>query len=354
MDLRFQFLVCMLAGWLNRQQQAVIDYQREEISVLLEQNGGKPGAFTDSQRRRLAEKASALGRQELDELAQLARPETLRKWLRTLVREKWTFQSETRKGRPPLEAETEELIIKLLKENPSWGSDRVVGALKNLGIKVSDTTIDNVRKRHGIPPAPEREKKVNWSKFLSAHWDGLLAADFFTTEVLCRSGLVTYYTLFVIELKTRLVHICGSTPNPDGDWMLQIARNLTDFEAGFAVGKSHLIIDRDTKYTKKFKKLLDDSGIEIVLCPPRAPRCNAFAERFVKSIKFECLNELILLGRRHLEVSIEKYTSFYNQFRNHQGVDNELLTPREFVKDGPIECQSELGGMLNFYYRKAA
>ena len=203
-------------------------------------------------------------------------------------------------GGPPLEPETEELIVKLLKENPSWGSDRVVGALKNLGIKVSDTTIDNVRNRHGIPPAPEREKKVNWSKFLSAHWDGLLAADFFTTEVLCRSGLVTYYTLFVIDLKSRLVHVCGSTPNPSGEWMLQIARNLTDFESGFATDKSHLIIDRDTKYTDKFKTMLGDSGVEIVLCPPRAPRCSAFAERFVKSIKFECLKELIFLGRRHL------------------------------------------------------
>ena len=354
MDLRFQVLVCMLAGWLNRQQQDVIEYQREEISVLLEQNGGKPKAFTDSQRRRLAEKAASIGKQELEELAQLARPDTLRKWFRMLVKEKWTFDSGNRQGRPPLDPATEELIIKLLKENPSWGSDRVVGALKNLGIKVSDTTIGNVRKRHGISPAPEREKKPNWSKFLSAHWDGLLAADFFTTEVLCRSGLVTYYTLFVIELKSRLVHICGSTPNPNGEWMQQIARNLTDYEAGFATGKSHLIIDRDTKYTDKFKTLLDDSGVEIVLCPPRAPRCNAYAERFVKSIKFECLNELILLGRRHLEVSIEKYTKFYNEFRNHQGVGNELLTAREFAEDGPIECQSELGGTLNFYYRKAA
>ncbi len=183
MDLRFQVLVCMLAGWLNRQQQDVIEYQREEISVLLEQNGGKPKAFTDSQRRRLTAKAAAIGRKELEELAQLARPDTLRKWFRMLVKEKWTFDSGNRKGRPPINPETEELIIKLLKENPLWGSDRVVGTLKNLGIKVSDTTIDNVRKRHGIPPAPEREKKPNWSKFLSAHWDGLLAADFFTTLV---------------------------------------------------------------------------------------------------------------------------------------------------------------------------
>ncbi len=271
-----------------------------------------------------------------------------------LVKEKWTFDSGNRKERPPIDRETEELIVKMLKENPSWGSDRVVGALKNLGTKVSDTTIDNIRKRNGIPPSPEREKKVDWSRFLRAHWEGLLAADFFTTEVLCRSGLVTCYTLFVIELKSRLVHVCGSTTNPDGEWMLQIARNLTDCETGFANGKSHLIIDRDTKYTDEFKTTLDGSGVENVLCPPRAPRCNAFAERFVKSIKFECLNELIVIGRRHLEISIKKYTDFYNAHSNHQGVGNELLTARELADDGPIECKSELGGMFNFYYRKAA
>jgi hypothetical protein len=205
--------------------------------------------------------------------------------------------------------------------------------LSNLGIKVSDTTVDNIRKRNGIPPAPEREKKGDWNKFLTAHLEGLIAADFFSTEVLCRSGLVTYYTLFVIELRSRIVHVCGSTTNPNGEWMAQIARNLTGFDDGFATGKSHLIIDRDKKFT---------------------PKCNAYAERFVKSIIFECLNELILLGRRHLEVTTRIYIEFYNKRRNHQGVENKLLTPREFSEKGTIECQSDLGGMLNYYYWKAA
>jgi putative transposase len=132
--------------------------------------------------------------------------------------------------------------------------------------------------------------------------------------------------------------------------MAQIARNLTGFDDGFANEKSHLIIDRD----KKFKEILDVSGVEIVLCPPRAPKCNAYAERFVKSIKFECLNELILLGTRHLEVTIRIYVEFYNKRRNHQGVENKLLIPREFSETGPIECQSDLGGMLNYYHRHAA
>ena len=136
--------------------------------------------------------------------------------------------------------------------------------------------------------------------------------------------------------------------------MAQIARNLTDSEDGFAKGKTHLVIDRDTKFTAQFKAILKSIGIEIVLCPPRAPRCNAFAERFVKSIKYECLNQLIFLSPRHLEVTIRSYVKYYNERRHHQGVENKLLTPREFAEEGAIECRSDLGGMLNYYYRKAA
>mgnify|MGYP003988694879 FL=1 len=122
----------------------------------------------------------------------MATPDTLRRWLKKLIKEKWTFESKARKGRPPIDPETEELIVNLLKANPTWGSDSIVGVLSNLGIKVSDTTIDNIRKRNGIPPAPEREKKGDWNKFLTAHWEGVIAADFFSTEVLCRSGLLLF------------------------------------------------------------------------------------------------------------------------------------------------------------------
>ena len=136
--------------------------------------------------------------------------------------------------------------------------------------------------------------------------------------------------------------------------MAQIVRNLTGFDDGFASGKSHLIKGRDKRFTAKLKNTLDVSGVEIVLCPPRASKGNAYAKRFVTSIKLECLNESILLERRHLEVTIQSYIEFYKKRGNHQGVGNELLTPREFAGYGPIECRSELGGMLNFYYRKAA
>jgi transposase InsO family protein len=242
----------------------------------------------------------------------------------------------------------------MLQENPTWGSDRVVGALSNLGIRLSDTTIDNIRMRNGIGPGPTRQNRTNWDAFLNARWNGLLAADFFTTEVLCLKGLVRFYTLFVIDLSTRCVHVCGSTVALDSVWMNQMARMLTDALDGFCLGKTHLIIDRDTKYTESFKQMLKSFGIESVLCPVRAPKCNAFAERFVRSIKHECLNRLVPLGEHHLRLAIREYLERYNTERNHQGIENRLISGADPLPYGQIDTNHRLGGMLNFYYRKAA
>ena len=354
MNIRFQFAVVMLAGWINRHQQAIIDYLTEEKQVLLEQLGGKPNRFSDSQRRRLALKAKEVSRHDLLGIQTMITPDTLRRWLRKLVALKWTFSKGRPPGRPMVDPEIERLVLNILTENPGWGSDKVVGTHKNLGYSISDTTIDNIRKRNGIAPAPEREKKTNWNTFLKAHWEGLMAADFFTTEVMTLRGLVTYYTLFVIDVPRRLVHICGTTVTPDEVWMKQIARNLTDAVDGFAIGKTHLILDRDTKFCATFKEILEDFKIDIVLIPPKAPKCNAVAERWVKSIKYECLNQMIFFGESHLKTTIFCYRDFYNERRNHQGVGNELLTPRTLATEGEVRCDAQLGGMLNYYYREAA
>ena len=248
----------------------------------------------------------------------------------------------------------EKLVLKLMEDNPSWGSDRIVGALANLHFQLSDSTVDNIRKRNGIPSAPERVKQTTWRQFLNSHWEGLIAADFFTTEVLCWRGLVTYYTLFVIELRSRLVQVCGTTVSPDGEWMKQMARQLTDGIDGFARGKTHLIINRDTKYCSQFRQILESSGVQMVLCPPRVPQCNAIAERFVRSIKSECLDRLIFLGEEHLQSSLKGFEEHYNLRRNHQGLDNRLLTPKVLPAEGTIRRKKELGGLLNYYYREAA
>ncbi len=187
-------MVNLVAGWVNRHQQAVIDYLSEERQILIEQLGGKPKAFNNSQRIRLAQKAKKLGRRALFGISPIVTPDTLLRWYRDLVAEKWTFKSERKKGRPRIDHDVEQLVLRMLEENPQWGSDRIVGALSNLGIRITDTTVDNIRKRNGLDPAPKRSTKINWDTFLKAHWEGLLAADFFTTEVLCLRGMVRFYT----------------------------------------------------------------------------------------------------------------------------------------------------------------
>ena len=274
---------------MNRHQQAVIEFLQEENRVLLEQLGGKPGRFTDAQRVRLARKAKLLGRRRLGQITTLVTPDTLLRWFRALVAKKWTFARTNPIGRPPVDPELEKLVIKLITENPTWGSNRIVGALDNLGFKVSDSSVDNIRRRNGFDPAPVRGKNSTWHRFLQAHWESLIAADFFTTEVLAWNGLVTFYTLFVIDLRSRSVHVCGTTVSPNAQWMRQMARQLVDEADGFALLKTHLIIDRDAKYADGFRELLESAGLKIVLCPPRVPQCNAYAERFVRSIKEECL-----------------------------------------------------------------
>jgi transposase InsO family protein len=234
------------------------------------------------------------------------------------------------------------------------GSANVYDSLGEAYRQISDSTVDNIRKRNGIGPAPERVKQTTWRQFLKAHWDGLVAADFFTTEVMSWRGLVTYYTLFVIQLRSRLVLVCGTTVSPDSEWMKHVARQLTDAMDGFARGKTHLIIDRDTKYCSEFRQILESSGIQIVLCPPRVPQCNAIAERFVRSIKTECVERFIFLGEGHLRRTFKAYETHYNSHRNHQGMENQLLMTRVLPVVGRICCQKQVGGLLNYYYRQAA
>ncbi len=178
MNLPFHFMVHLVAGWVHRHQQAVIEYLTEERQILIEQLGGKPKAFNNSQRIRLARKARKLGRRALFGISPMVTPDTLLRWYRNLVAAKWTFKSEKKKGRPRIDRDVEQLVLKMLEENPQWGSDRIVGALSNLGIRICDSTVDDIRKRNGLEPAPLRKIKTNWDTFLKAHWEGLLAADF--------------------------------------------------------------------------------------------------------------------------------------------------------------------------------
>ena len=252
--------------------------------------------------------------------------------------------------------EITELVLRMARENASWGYDRIQGALANLGHIIAPNTVKNILKRHGIEPAPEREKRTSWKTFLKAHWDVMAATDFFTVEVWTPRGLVTYYVLFIIHRSTRSVHIAGVTTAPNGAFMRQVARNLTNVSDGFLLNSRYLIMDRDTKYTDDFRGYLDRERVKPVRCPARAPNCNAFAERFVCSIKDECVDRMILFGEASLRRALREYVAHYHAERNHQGMGNRLLKPLAIVSstDEPIRCRERLGGLLNYYYREAA
>ena len=197
---------------------------------------------------------------------------------------------------------------------------------------------------------------MSWETFLKAHWGAIAATDFFSVEVLTRMGLVRYFVLFVIDLKTRRVDIAGILPRPNGEWMRQIARNLTDCDEGFLKEARYLIHDRDPLYTRSFREILKSSGIETVKLPARSPNLNAYAERFVRSIKSECLAQIIPLGERHLRHAVREYTEHYHIERNHQGLGNRLIeNPHGVVDmDSAVVRHERLGGILNYYERRAA
>ena len=244
----------------------------------------------------------------------------------------------------------------LPKPNPTWGYDRIQGALANVGYRICDTTVGNILKVHGIEPAPDRQRTGSWSTFLKAHWDVLAAIDFTTIEVWTKSGLVTFYLLFVMELKTRRVHFAGCTTNPHEAWMKQIARELTNIEDGFLVEKRYVVMDRDEKFSAAFREILASSGVKAVRLPPRSPNLNAHLERFFGSLKSECLDKMIFFGERSLQNAVGEFVAHYLQERNHQGLANAIIDPGDEAgrNDGTIDCRERLGGILKYYHRQAA
>jgi putative transposase len=222
---------------------------------------------------------------------------------------------------------------------------------------VSDQTVGNILKCHGLPPAPERKKTTTWREFIRSHRDLLVATDFFTAEVLTRSGLMTYYILIFIQVGSRRVHIAGMTPHPNETWMTQMARNSTMVEWGCLTPGQYLIHDRDGKFCPAFQELVKATGLTLIKLPPRSPNLNAYAERWVRSMKEEVLSRLILFGEGALRKVLNEYGTHYHQERHHQGKGNELLLPRprkEDWKTKPIRSRERLGGLLKYYHREAA
>jgi transposase InsO family protein len=229
-------------------------------------------------------------------------------------------------------------------------------ALRNLGHKIDRTTIQRILSEHGIEPAPERSKRMPWRTFIKAHLGVLAAMDFFNVEVLSLTGLVRYSVLFVIDVKTRRMQIAGIARQVHGAWMKQVARNLTDGVDGFLRGARNVIHDRDPLFTRAFRDLLRASGVKSIRLPAHSPDLNAYAERFVLSIRSECLNKLVLLGEWHLRHAVGEFVEHYHLERNHQGLDNRLITALPTLQNdqGHVARRERLGGLLNYYYRRAA
>ena len=349
-----KFLLLAVAGWVNREQQAVIDYLREENRVLAAKlPDGRRLGFTNHERRRLAVRAKAVRRRTLRGLATIVTPDTLLRWYRQLVAEKYDGSARRAPGRPRTPAQLAALVVRMAKENSGWGYTRIRGALQNLGHTVGRSTIARILAEHGLDPAPARP--LQWKTFLEAHWGSICAADFFTVEILTLRGLARRHVFFVIDLKSRVVELGGIVHEPHGEWLQNVLRGLLDEVDGFLLGTTHLILDRDPVFTADVRTTLAKAGVRVVRLPPKSPNLNAYAERFVGSVRRECLSKLVSLGERHLRHALQEFIRHSNAERNHQGVRNRLLQPEVAANSsGSIQRRTRIGGILSFYYREAA
>jgi putative transposase len=357
-DNKWARLLAYVTGLVNQELLLQNEYLIAENRILRSHLPNRL-RLSDRQRSTLAEIGKRLGRKALREVACVAKPDTILAWYRRLIAQKFDGSKYRRApGRPPVAAEVEELVVRMARENSGWGYDRIVGALANLGHELSDQSVGNILKRHGIAPAPKRSQTTTWKDFIRAHMAVLAGVDFFTVEVLSWRGLVTYYVLFFLHLESRRVCLAGVTRHPTEEWMMQIARNATSEAWGYLGNRRYVLHDRDAKFCASFRETLESGGIKPLVLPPRSPNLNAFAERWVLSVKRECLSKVILFGEASLKRTLTEFVEHFHIERNHQGKDNLLLFPatneQMKVGAGSIRCRERLGGLLRFYHRAAA
>jgi len=269
------------------------------------------------------------------------------------VRRKWTFAQSRAAGRPPLAAEIEALVLRLAAENGRWGYSRIHGELRKLDYAISRSAVRDVLKRHHVAPAPRRGRRGDsWPTFLRRHREQLLACDFFTVET---PFLKTIHVLFFLEVGTRRVHVAGCTAHPTGAWVTQQARQLCWSLQDRDRPLRFVLHDRDAKFPAAFDRVFADEGVEFVRTPFRAPNANAYAERWVRSVREECLDHLLIVNEAHLRRVLRDYAAYFNQARPHQGLDQRIpLAPEPCPLTGPVRCRDALGGLLHDYYREAA
>jgi hypothetical protein len=282
----------------------------------------------------------------------LVTPQTLLRWHRELIKRKWTYRGHRSIGRPPVDPELRDLVIRLGRENPRWGCMRIQGELRKLGIRLGATTIRTILRRAGIGPAPRRDGPT-WTEFLRSQAEGIWACDFFTVETV---WLKTMYVLFFIELGPRRVHLAGVTAYPDWAWVTQQARNLS-IEDGLD-NVRFLVRDRDAKFSGPFDEVFRTEDVRVIRTPVRAPKANAVAERWVRTVRAECLDRTLVVSRRHLERLVRDYVYHYNDERPHRGLglvpSGGSSWPGEPAHPSTVKRRDVVDGLIREYYTDAA
>jgi putative transposase len=339
------FELLVLFGRSERAKEVEILVLRHELQVLRRQVG-RP-RLRSADRALLAALSQVLPQARRRSF--LVQPATLLRWHRALVRRRWTYEGR-RPGRPPLLAQTRQLILRLAAENPSWGYKRIHGELVGLGIPLAASSVWNLLHRHGIEPAPRRAS-VSWREFLRQQAAGIVECDFFTVETLWLRRL---HVLFFIELKRRRVHLAGVTANPNGAWVAQQARNLIMTVAEQEQRPRFLIRDRDCKFTTVFDEVFRSEGIRVIRAPVAAPRAKAHAERWVGSVRRECLDRILIVSRTHLEAVLREYIAYYNTHRPHRSLEQqpplvETVPVAGHDHEWHVQRRDRLGGLLHEY-----